>query len=84
MASGVPVVSTPVSGIPELIDSGRDGLLVPPGDPQALADALERLLDDGDLRARLALAARARIESRFTVEASCAQLLALFRRPEAV
>ncbi|TME93983.1 MAG: glycosyltransferase family 1 protein, partial [Chloroflexi bacterium] len=52
--------------------------------PQALADALERLLDDGDLRARLALAARARIESRFTVEASCAQLLALFRPPEAV
>ena len=84
MASGVPVVSTPVSGIPELIDSGRDGLLVPPGDPRALADALERLLDDGHLRARLALAARARIESRFTVEASCAQLLALFRRPEAV
>jgi glycosyltransferase involved in cell wall biosynthesis len=82
MASGVPVVSTPVSGIPELIDSGHDGLLVLPGDPQALADALERLMDDDDMRARLALAARARIESRFTLDASSAQLLALFRRPE--
>ena len=43
MASGAAVISTTVSGIPELIEHERDGLLVPPGDPLALADAIERL-----------------------------------------
>jgi glycosyltransferase involved in cell wall biosynthesis len=46
MASGVPVVSTTVSGIPELVQYGRDGLLVPPGNPAMLAEALDQLLLD--------------------------------------
>jgi len=78
MASGVPVVSTPVSGIPELIDSFRDGVLVPPNNPLLLADALERLLCDPELRDNLARAARAKIESAFLVERSSSQLLSLF------
>jgi glycosyltransferase involved in cell wall biosynthesis len=78
MASGVPVVSTPVSGIPEVIDSEREGLLVPPNDPTRLADALDRLLHSAELRERLALAARAKIEACFSVEKNSAQLVSLF------
>jgi glycosyltransferase involved in cell wall biosynthesis len=80
MASGVPVVSTAVSGIPELIDSGRDGLLVGPHDPGMLAGALGRLLTNAELRERLARAARSKIETQFAIDRSSRQLLALFRR----
>jgi glycosyltransferase involved in cell wall biosynthesis len=65
MASGVPVVSTPVSGIPELIESGRNGLLVRPRKPAELAAALELLLRDSGLRDQLAAGARATVEERF-------------------
>jgi glycosyltransferase involved in cell wall biosynthesis len=78
MASGVPVVSTPVSGIPELIESGVDGLLVPPNDPAALAEAIDKLLASQELRESLARAARAKIESSFSLDASAERLLALF------
>jgi glycosyltransferase involved in cell wall biosynthesis len=82
MASGVPVVSTPVSGIPELIESGLDGLLVPPNDPAALAEAIDKLLASQELRESLARAARAKIESSFSLDASAERLLALFGQPE--
>jgi len=80
MGSGVPVVSTPVSGIPELIESERDGLFVPPNSPTMLADALDRLLTQPELRERLARAARAKIEALFSLDRSSAQLLALFQQ----
>ena len=79
MASGLPVVSTPVSGIPELIETERDGLLVPVKNPVMLAGALERLLHDPHLRDGLALAARTKIADRFTIDRSCEQLRALFQ-----
>jgi len=82
MASGVPVVSTPVSGIPELIEPGVDGLLVPPNDPQALAEAIEQLFASKELRVKIARAARAKIESSFSLNASAERLLALFGEPE--
>lgn len=59
MASGVPVVATAVSGVPEVVRDGETGLLVEPEDPRRLADAIARLLDDPALRHRLAAAARA-------------------------
>ena len=77
MATGIPVVSTSVSGIPELIDSGHDGLLVEPNNPVLLADALEQLLHDSQLRDRLAGAARRTIEARFAIDRNCTQLLEL-------
>lgn len=58
MAAGIPVVSTAAGGIPEIIDDGRTGLLVPPGDPAALALAIERVLADPALGRRLADTAR--------------------------
>jgi len=60
MASGLPVIATAVGGMPEVLEEGGAGLLVPPCDPQAIADAILRLMDDGALAADLARRARAR------------------------
>jgi glycosyltransferase involved in cell wall biosynthesis len=79
MASGVPVVATPISGIPELIETELQGLLVPPNSPEMLADALDRLLTQPELCGRLALAARAKVEARFSSDGNSARLLALFQ-----
>ncbi|OBS10545.1 glycosyltransferase family 4 protein [Acidihalobacter prosperus] len=65
MATGLPVVSTQVSGIPELVDHGRNGILVSPRDSIAMADALQRLLEQPALRNRIGQAARNSIEGRF-------------------
>lgn len=65
MAMGVPVVSTGVSGIPELIQDGENGLLARPRDAASLADAIERLMSDQDDARRLAEAARRTIETEF-------------------
>ncbi|MSO95856.1 MAG: colanic acid biosynthesis glycosyltransferase WcaL, partial [Thermoleophilia bacterium] len=62
MSAGVPVVTTPIGGIPELVRNGETGLLVSPDDPVILAAALKRLLDDRPLRNRLAAAGRAATE----------------------
>ena len=66
MAAARPIVATTVGATPELIEDGVHGLLVPPGDAPALADAIARLLADRDLACRLGLAARARAESRYS------------------
>jgi len=79
MASGLPVVASRISGIPELVEDGVSGLLVPPGDPRALAVALRRVHDDEELRTRLALGGRAKVEHEFDVERSAALLLDRFR-----
>lgn len=78
MATAKPVVATAVSGIPELIDHGIDGVLVAPEDPQALAGALEILLQDGGLRARLGRQARAKVCARFDSSKTTVQLRDLF------
>lgn len=77
MALGVPVVSTDVTGIPELVEDGRTGLLVPQRAPEALADAIGRLLDDRPGAARLAAAARTRVERDFDLHVNVAQLRSL-------
>jgi glycosyltransferase involved in cell wall biosynthesis len=78
MALGTPVVSTTVAGIPEMIDDGRSGVLVGQRDPQALADALERLLSSGDLRARLAAGALDVMRERFSIRRNVAELAGRF------
>jgi glycosyltransferase involved in cell wall biosynthesis len=65
MAAGLPVVSTTISGIPELVTDEETGLLVPPEDPHALADAIGRLAADAALRQRLATAAEKRVAEDF-------------------
>ncbi|HXG41033.1 MAG TPA: glycosyltransferase [Candidatus Limnocylindrales bacterium] len=80
MAAGVPVVSTPVSGIPEVVRDGGTGLLVPERDPTALADAIERLLDDEALADRLGHAGQAFVRAEFDIERSVERLLETFER----
>jgi glycosyltransferase involved in cell wall biosynthesis len=63
MSAGVPVVATNVGGIPYQITDGREGFLVPPADPVAIADALVTLVEDRDLRREMGERARARIEA---------------------
>jgi glycosyltransferase involved in cell wall biosynthesis len=75
MACGIPVVSTSTGGIAELLRDGA-GVMVPPADPQALADAIERLVLDPDLRRKLAQAGRRRVEEEFAVEATAGKLMA--------
>ncbi|GAP66365.1 glycosyltransferase, group 1 family protein [Mizugakiibacter sediminis] len=78
MASGLAVVSTRVSGIPELVDDGVNGLLVPPRDAQALAAAVEQLLADPARRAAFARAGRRKVEQDFNVHVEAGRLLRHF------
>jgi glycosyltransferase involved in cell wall biosynthesis len=68
MCAGKPVVATDVGAVRELVEEGRTGLLVPPGDPEALAAALGRLITDGELRARLGAAGRELALERFSLD----------------
>jgi glycosyltransferase involved in cell wall biosynthesis len=77
MAVGTPVVASAIAGIPELIDSEQNGLLVPERDARALADALERLWRDPALAARLAAAGRAKVERIWNREKNLEELAAL-------
>jgi alpha-maltose-1-phosphate synthase len=72
-----------VGGTPELIEDGNSGLLVPRGDPAALAGAIARLLADPALAARLGAAARERVRTRFAPDASLERLLALYAAVQA-
>jgi glycosyltransferase involved in cell wall biosynthesis len=68
MAAGLPIVASAVGGIVELIDDNRSGVLVPAGDPQALADGICRLMADGRLAARCGDAARADASASYSFE----------------
>jgi glycosyltransferase involved in cell wall biosynthesis len=80
MAMAIPTVSTTVSGIPELIEDGVSGLLVPEKDAVALADALQRLFQDDELCARLGKNGRQKVIREFDIDKSTTQLAALFKR----
>jgi rhamnosyl/mannosyltransferase len=79
MASGKPVVTTALpTGVAFVNRDGETGFVVPPADPEALANALARLLDDQPLRAKLGRAARARFEREFSVALEADRMLALY------
>jgi glycosyltransferase involved in cell wall biosynthesis len=82
MASGVPVVATNVGGVAELVESERTGLLVPPADSAALAQAIARYQDDHELRQRVASQGRERVIQQFNVEIEGQKLLELFSMRE--
>ena len=77
MFAGLAVVSTPVGGIPEMVLDGETGILVPPGDDVAIADAIERILGDDELRMRMGQAARTRAHERFDARKTTADLLSV-------
>jgi glycosyltransferase involved in cell wall biosynthesis len=78
MSVGVPVVTTPVAGIPEVVRHRESGLLVQPRDDRGLADAIEQVLSDDSLRARL-VAGGARAAEDFRLHECVASLRRLFR-----
>ncbi len=81
MAYGVPIVSTAVGGIPELITDGVNGLLCVPKDPHCLAEKIFTLIEDQDLRVRLGIAARRSFEQgQFTPEAITRQFISIYRQ----
>ena len=80
MSAGLPVVATRTGGIPELVHHDQNGFLVPPGDPVALADALERLAIDATLRERMGRAGRETILREFNQEQCAADLVGLIQR----
>lgn len=80
MAWGLPAIATTVGGIPEVVDHDVNGLLVPPGDIDALAAAIARLVSEPELRGRLGRAARETIATRFALGATVERLIAIYRR----
>jgi glycosyltransferase involved in cell wall biosynthesis len=80
MAVGVPVVTTSIPAMEELVENDHTGLLVPPRNPQALAEALKRLLDNGEQARRFAESGRQVIEVRFDRRKNVSQLLKLLER----
>jgi len=84
MAMEIPCISTTVAGIPELIESGKEGILVSPSDPDLLAAAIETLIDDPELRLRLARAGRRKIIENYNLGINTERLAAIFERRRAV
>ena len=79
MAAGMPILSTPVGGIPEAVTDGVEGFLVPPGDVAALADRLQQLLQDDVLAARMGTAARRKVEQCFSSQAVLPRLQTMYQ-----
>lgn len=84
MATGLPAVSTDLTGVPEIITHGEDGLLVEPGDPESLAETLEQLLADAALREQMGQAARRKVETLFDVRQNVTILHHWLAEPEPV
>jgi glycosyltransferase involved in cell wall biosynthesis len=85
MAAGLPVVATDVGDVARAVADAVTGHVVPPRDPEALADALERLLTDPELRRRMGAAGRARVTEKFSSEVTAEEVSSLYaeleRRP---
>ncbi|HUV94180.1 MAG TPA: glycosyltransferase family 4 protein [Anaerolineae bacterium] len=75
-----PVVATTVGSLPEMVEDGRTGFLVPPRDPQGLADAIVRLLRDRELRHELGAKGRQKIDTEWSPESVARQTLAVYER----
>ena len=78
MASQVPVIATQVAGVSELVEHGASGLIVPPGDQEALTQAILSLAQDPAQRAQMGAAGRAKVEAAFDIDGEARRLAALF------
>jgi glycosyltransferase involved in cell wall biosynthesis len=82
MAAGVPVISTTTGGIPELLGDGS-GILVPPEDSEALADAIEEVMKDPELRRKIGAAGKEKVRKEFAIDAVVAKMIELFMGSDA-
>ena len=80
MEAGLPVIATQVEGVEEIVIDGANGLLLPPGDPEALQNALQRMLAQPDLRVNLGAAGRSLVQGTFRLEQMCRRYESLFVR----
>ncbi|MFZ0639621.1 MAG: glycosyltransferase [Candidatus Acidiferrales bacterium] len=78
LAAGLPIVATAVDGTPEVVIDGETGLLVPPGDPAAMADAISKLARQPELRRKFAVAGRERVLKQFTIQRQVEQTSNLY------
>ena len=78
MAHGLPVVACDVGGLPELVEDGISGYLVPVGDVERLTDRVQRLLEDADLRKRMGAAGRERAARLFAPETHRRKMLEIY------
>jgi glycosyltransferase involved in cell wall biosynthesis len=78
MAASLPVVATSVGAVTEMVDDGEEGIVVPPGDGQALAEALDKLAWSADLRRTMGGRGRQRVEESFRPELMMEKLEALY------
>lgn len=79
MSTGLPCIATAVGGAPELIDHGRDGWLVPPGDPDLLQQAILTLLSDAELRESMGRQARQLVESRYSLPRIATEMRSMYQ-----
>ncbi len=84
LRAGVPAISTPVGGIEEIVTNGQDGLIVPPEDAGALADAIGTLLGDPAQRSRFGAAGRQKVAQTFDRRATISELIDVFHQREPV
>jgi glycosyltransferase involved in cell wall biosynthesis len=80
MASGLPIIATEVSGTKQVMIPDETGLLIPPGSPHDLAEAMLKLLLDPELAGRMGAAARQRVEQGFSASKQAQEHIALYRR----
>ncbi len=80
MIQGVPAVVTNVGGMPEIVDDGETGLIVPPGDKDRLASAIDALLDDGVRRSKMGRLAKQRIIEKFNISSTIEQTANLYKQ----
>jgi glycosyltransferase involved in cell wall biosynthesis len=77
MAAGLPVITTAIGGVPDIVDEGRTGYLLTPGNAQGLSESVRRLVDDADLRSAFGAAARERALARFDARTNAGRILDL-------
>lgn len=80
MAMEIPCISTLIAGIPELIQSGRDGILIPPSDAESLADEIARMMDTPSVRRHLGRSGRIRVQENYNLAKNVANLAHIFER----
>jgi glycosyltransferase involved in cell wall biosynthesis len=80
LAHGIPVIASALSGIPELVEDGVTGYLLPPGDSAAIANAIKRIAADWDTAAAIAARGRERVSAEYIVEDNARKLATLMEK----